>query len=90
MSLSLRQTMPSMTTDTPFLSWFHIPPRGLSQELSVLNLADITPPRNPRQVLPKGDWLFVYPCGTPIDFAFSDEVSPARRDYWTQFIQVCI
>jgi hypothetical protein len=88
--LRLVTDKPAMTTNGSFLSWFESPPRDLSKELSSLNLADIEPPRNPRPVLPKARWLFVYPCGTPIDFCFSDEVSAMRRDYWTQFIQVRI
>jgi hypothetical protein len=82
--------MPTMTTNTPFLSWYDTPSRDLSNEVSSLNLADIGLPRNPRTVLPKAGWLFVYPCGTPIDFCISDEVSPTRRKYWTLFIEVRI
>jgi hypothetical protein len=32
--------------------------------------------------------LFTYPCGTPIDFMFSQEILPARQVYWTQYLNV--
>jgi hypothetical protein len=76
-----------MITNTSFLSWVDSPIRDSSNRLSCLDLADIKPPRNPRPVPPDSDWLFVYPCGTPMDFCFSNEVSPTRMSYWTHFIQ---
>jgi hypothetical protein len=45
-------------------------------------------PIMPRRSEPSPFWLFVYPCGTPMDFSFSREVSPERVEYWTAFITV--
>jgi hypothetical protein len=36
----------------------------------------------------KSGWLFVLPCGTPLDFNFSPEVRSDRRKFWTNFIEV--
>jgi hypothetical protein len=46
------------------------------------------PPILPRQIYPEPCHLFVHPCGTPIDFTFSEEVLDSRVRYWTEIINV--
>jgi hypothetical protein len=49
------------------------------------------PPEMPRKMAVAPFWLFVYPCGTPMDFCFSSEVLPERAVYWSKIIPVsCI